>query len=160
MYNLQELETMRRLNLPIIIIVNNDSAWNMIRAMQDSLFARNYVGTQLPDLDYARIAAGFGLWSKRLTRVEDVLPAYEEAAASGRPALLDCVTDKRNLPDSLLSFTLVEFEGALQHLSPTKLMKSLWMMRDQGTHRSRYMTAYIVKALLRINPAARLRGMR
>ncbi len=158
MYNLQELETIRRMNLPIVIIVNNDSAWNMIRAMQQSLFARRYVGTDLPDLDYARMAAGFGFWSRRVTRVEDILPAYDEAVASGKPALLDCVTDKRNLPDCLLSFTLVEFEGSLKDLDPKKLMKSLWMMRDQGVHRSVYMMTYIAKALLRINPLAGGRG--
>lgn len=154
MYNLQELETIRRLNLPIIIIVNNDSAWNMIRVMQEAFFARKYVGTEFPDIDYATIAAGFGFWSRRVTRAEEILPAFEEAAASGKPALIDCVTDSRNYPDSILSFVLVEFEGSLKNLSPLKLMKSLWMMRDYVPHRAAYFIAYIVKALLRINPPA------
>jgi acetolactate synthase-1/2/3 large subunit len=159
MYNVQELETIKRLNLPIIIAVNNDSAWNMIKAMQDSLFAQNYVGTCLPDIDYAKIAAGFGFHTERVTRPEEIVPAYDRAVASGGPALVDAVTDCANLPDSLLSFFLVEFEGTFGGLSPLKLLKSLWLMKDSGFHRMNYMSTYIRKALLRINPLSRLRRL-
>jgi acetolactate synthase-1/2/3 large subunit len=160
MYNVQELETMVRLSLPIVVIVNNDSAWNMIRSMQDSFFARNFVGTDLPCLDYAGIARGFGLHSQRVTRPEDMLPAYESAVRSKGPALIDCVTDCRNVPDSLLSFALVEFEGSLVHLDPVKVAKSLWMSRDAGLARNMHVAAYVLKALLGINPSARLSSKR
>ncbi|MBU1671308.1 MAG: thiamine pyrophosphate-binding protein [Actinobacteria bacterium] len=160
MYNVQELETIKRLDLPIIIAVNNDSAWNMIKAMQDSLFERNYVGTCLPDLDYARIAEGFGLAAERVTRAEEIAPAYERALASGGPALIDVVTDSTNIPDSLLSFFLVEFEGALGGLDPLRLARSLWLMRDIGPRRMLYLAAYVRKALLRINPMSRAGGGR
>ncbi len=150
MYNVQELETIKRLGLPIMIAVNNDSAWNMIKAMQDSLFARNFVGTCLPDVDYSKIASGFGLHAERVSRPEEIAPAYERAVASGGPALIDAVTDSTNIPDSLLSFFLVEFEGAFAGISPTKLARSLWMMRDVGIHRMMYMSTYIRKALLKV----------
>lgn len=155
MFNVQELETMVRLKLPIIIFVNNDSAWNMIKAMQDSMFARNYVGTLLPDIDYAAIARGFGLNAERITAQREILSAYERAVASGKPSLIDCVTDKRNIPDSLMSFGLVEFGGAFRGLDPAKVAKSLWMMRDAGVERSLYMVTYVRKALLRVNPFSR-----
>jgi acetolactate synthase-1/2/3 large subunit len=154
MYNVQELETIKRLALPIVVIVNNDSAWNMIRAMQDMFFARNFVGTDLPETDYSKIARAFGLHATRVTRAQDIVSAYDEAANAGGPALIDYVTDKRNLPDSLLSFTLVEFEGSLKDLSLLKLAKGLWLMKDQGLHRMLYLGSYIAKALLRVNPAA------
>jgi len=160
MYNLQELETVKRLNLPILIAVNNDSAWNMIRAMQDMLYARNFVGTCLPDLDYAKIAAGFGLHAERVTDADEIAPAYERAVASGGPALIDAITDSKNIPDSLLSFTIVEFEGTFGGIHPLKLARSLWMMRDAGIHRIMHITTYIRKAILGINPLAKLGGAR
>ncbi len=160
MYNVQELESIKRLGLPILIAVNNDSAWNMIKAMQDMLYARNFVGTCLPDVDYAKIAAGFGLYSERVTDVDQIEGAYTRAVASGGPALVDAITDSANVPDSLLSFSLVEFEGALTGISPLKFARSLWMMRDAGIHRMMHMNTYIRKALLRVNPLARIGGSR
>lgn len=160
MYNMQELETARRLDLPILIGVNNDSAWNMIKAMQDMLYARNFVGTCLPDVDYAAVAAGFGLYAERVTEVGQLADAYERARSRGGPALLDVVTDSTNVPDSLLSFSLVEFEGAYGGFSPTKFARSLWMMKDAGFHRMWHMSTYIRKAILRVNPLARIGGSR
>ncbi len=160
MYNIQELETIKRLDLPILIAVNNDSAWNMIKAMQDMLYARNFVGTCLPDVDYAKIAAGFGLHAERVTDSDEIAPAYERAVASGGPALIDAITDSSNIPDSLLSFTLVEFEGTFGGINPLKFARSMWMMRDAGIHRMVHTITYIRKAFLRINPLAKLGGSR
>jgi len=155
LYNVQELETVRRLNLPIIIVINNDHAWNMIRAMQNSFFAQNFVGTDLDGLDYIDIAKGFGLHAEQVRSAGEILPAYERARKHNGPAVIECMTDKDNTPDSLLSFAMVEFEGAMKYLSPLKFLQSLWLMRNLGVHRNLYQLAYVIKALLRINPWAR-----
>jgi acetolactate synthase-1/2/3 large subunit len=155
MYNLQELETMKRLNLPITIFINNDSAWNMIRSMQNSFFAQNFVGTDLDGIEYVPIARGFGLNAEKVTVAEDILPAYERTRRKKGPAMIECITDKINTPDSLLSFALVEFEGALKYLNPLRFLHSVFLMRKMGLWRNIYQLTYIIKALLRINPRAR-----
>lgn len=155
MYNVQELETMKRLNLPITIIINNDSAWNMIRSMQNSFFAQNFVGTDLDGVEYVPIARGFGLNAEKVTKADELLPSYQKLRAKGGPALIECITDKANTPDSLLSFALVEFDGALKYLNPLRFMQSVWMMRKMGLRRNLYQMSYIIKALLRINLRAR-----
>jgi acetolactate synthase-1/2/3 large subunit len=155
MYNAQELETMRRLGLSIIIIINNDSAWNMIRSMQNSFFARNFVGTDLDGIEYVPIAEGFGIKAEKVLLAEDVIPAYDRARKNGGTNLIECITDKINTPDSLLSFALVEFDGVLKYLNPLKFLQSLWMMRDMGLWHNRYQLTYVIKALLRINLRAR-----
>ncbi|NLA11186.1 MAG: thiamine pyrophosphate-binding protein [Firmicutes bacterium] len=157
LYNIQELETMRRLELPITILINNDSAWNMIRAMQDMFYARNFVGTDLAGVDYVLIAAGFGARAERINRLEELPAAYARASRYQGPAVIDCITDKANTPDSLVSFALVEFQGTLHHFSPLLFLKSMWLMKDGGIRRMTYLAGYIVKALLRINPGARRR---
>jgi pyruvate dehydrogenase (quinone) len=47
----------------------------------------------LPAFDYAAYARLVGLHGIRVERPEDVGPAWDEALAAGRPALLDIVTD-------------------------------------------------------------------
>lgn len=151
LYNVQELETIRRLKLPIIIFINNDNAWNMIRSMQDSFFAQNFVGTDLEGVEYAPIARGLGLKAQRLTNACDILPAYEQARRDGLPAIIECITDKINTPDSLRSFAMVEFEGVLKYLNPLTVLRSLLKMRKLGIRRNIYQWTYVTKALLRIN---------
>ncbi|MEW6077574.1 MAG: thiamine pyrophosphate-binding protein [Thermodesulfobacteriota bacterium] len=155
LYNIQELETIKRLNLPITVFVNNDSAWNMIRSMQNSFFAQNFVGTDIEGVEYARIARGFGWNAEKVTEAADILAAFEKLGREPGPGLIECITDKANTPDSLLSFALVEFEGALRYLNPLKVLQSFWLMRRLGWWRNFYQLTYIRKALLRINPMAR-----
>lgn len=140
-YNVQELETIADRGLPVIIVVNNDSSWNMIRCAQTTMCAGNYVGTLLPDIDYARIARGFGFHAERVEHAEDIVPAYERARDSGGPALLDVVTDKTNFPDSLISFAMVEFGGV--ELSRKNSLIGLWKSRSDGWLRAKNKMAYI-----------------
>lgn len=146
LYNLQELETIALRDLPLIIVVNNDSAWNMIRCAQTTMFAGNYVGTDLPEIDYAKIAQGFGFHAETVTRAEDIVPAYERARDCGGPALLNVITDKTNFPDSLISFALVEFGGV--EMSKKNALVGLWKSRRDGWLRSKNKLAYIWKSFL------------
>jgi acetolactate synthase-1/2/3 large subunit len=123
----------------------------MIRSMQNSFFAQNFVGTDLDGVEYVPIARGFGLKAEKVTAAEDILPACERAGRERGPALIECITDKTNTPDSLLSFALVEFEGALKYLNPLRFLQSVWLMRKMGLWRNIYQITYIIKALLRIN---------
>gem|GEM_PF-40185 len=154
LYAISELATIARLGLKVKILVNNDSAWNMIRCLQENLFEGRCVGTDLPDTDFARVAKGFGIPAERVRDPGSLDKALDKALASDGPALVDCVTDLKNLPDSLLSFGMVEFQGVFSSLSPFGLLKSLAKSR-QGLSRTLHMAAYIQKALLGINPGAR-----
>jgi len=121
LYNIQELETMRKYNMPIVSVVLNDSAWNMIRAGQ--AMAGEVFGTDLPSQDYAAVARSFGLEGKRVTRKEDIGPVFREMFNSGKPGVMDIVTDPDSIPDSLISFARVEFDGA--SMPPSKLLGAL-----------------------------------
>ncbi len=146
LYNVQELETIAERGLPIIIVINNDSAWNMIRCAQTSMYACNYVGTDLPEIDYAGIARGFGFYSETVTKADDIVPAYDRAAKSGKPALLNVITDKTNYPDAIISFALVEFDGV--ELSPLNVMAGTWKSRSDGFHRAVERGGYIYRSFI------------
>lgn len=117
LYNVQELETARRLGLNFVIVIFNDGCWNMIKGCQDLFFGARYVGAFLGDVDYAAIARGFGCYGKRVERAEDIEPAFREAQAAGLPAVLDVLLDPDTFPEPLASFAVGEFGGVRFSLS-------------------------------------------
>jgi acetolactate synthase-1/2/3 large subunit len=122
LYNIQELETLRRYNIPLIIIIFNDSAWNMIRSGQVSFTGAVY-GTDIPQTDYANVARSFGCFSAKVRRKEEIEPTFKQALESGMPAVIDVEIDPDSMPDSLISFARVEFEGA--KMSPAGMLRSI-----------------------------------
>jgi len=87
-FSIQELDTARRLKLPVVNVVHNNGDWGIIR------YAYDRAGTRLEDslegTDYAAIARGFGCHGETVTRAAEIALALERARASGLPAVLDC----------------------------------------------------------------------
>jgi len=88
-FSLQELDTARRLKLPVITLIHNNAAWGIIRAGQRRQFDFE-LGTDLAGSDYGAIARGFGCHGDTVHAPEDVAAAIERARASGLPAVIDC----------------------------------------------------------------------
>ncbi len=93
MFNIQELETLRRLNLPVVIVVANDRAYGMIKAGQKIIYGSRFVGVDFFDVHYDKIAQGFDCYGERVTEPEEIKPALERAVDSGKPAVLDVFID-------------------------------------------------------------------
>ncbi len=97
-YHLAELETAVRRNIATVTVVNNNSSGNQ----SASGFARAYGGKQTPgsrrlwtftDVNFADLAEGVGALGIRVENPDMFRPALERALASGRPAVIDTVTD-------------------------------------------------------------------
>jgi acetolactate synthase I/II/III large subunit len=93
-----ELATLARERLKVIVIVLNDSSLSLIEIKQQ---ARKLppAGVALGDLNWSRIAEGFGIsaWGAQ-TRAE-LDHALEAAAAVDGPSLIDARIDRSNYPD-------------------------------------------------------------
>ena len=132
LYNVQELETARRLGMEFVVVIFNDGCWNMIKGLQDALFGGRYVGAILGDIDYGAIARGFGCYGRRVEKAADIEPAFREARASGLPAVLDVLVDPDTFPEPLASFGLGEFGGIRVNplramgIPKVKIDKRLW----------------------------------
>ena len=88
-----DVESYVRFNLPIVSIVGNNGAWNQTTQGVVRRGMRG-IGTYLSqDTDYAKIMEGMGGHAERVTDAEEIRPALERAFNSGKPALLDVVTD-------------------------------------------------------------------
>jgi acetolactate synthase-1/2/3 large subunit len=89
LFNVQELDTAVRLNLPIIFVVANNSCWGMIKSKQKGELKKRFCDVDFPATDYARIAEGFGCYSEKIEKPEDIKPALQRAIDSGKPAVID-----------------------------------------------------------------------
>ncbi|MHA1144130.1 MAG: thiamine pyrophosphate-binding protein [Candidatus Helarchaeota archaeon] len=93
LFNIQELETAVRYDLPFIIIVANNSAWGMIKANQQLNFKKRFIDTDFPDINYADIARGFGCHAERISDPAEIKPALKRAVDSKKPSVLDIIID-------------------------------------------------------------------
>jgi acetolactate synthase-1/2/3 large subunit len=83
-YNLVDLETAKRYNdqrAPMVTVVNNNSV----------LGSEKFPFTEL---NYAKVAEGFGCYGVRVEKPEEIGDALAGALSSGKPAIVDVVTDK------------------------------------------------------------------
>lgn len=88
-----DVETYVRFDLPIVSIVGNNGAWNQTTQGVVRRGMRG-IGTYLSqETDYAKIMDGMGGYGERVTDPAQIRPALERAFESGKPALLDVVTD-------------------------------------------------------------------
>ena len=98
MMNLQELQTIVGLNLPIKIFVLNNDGYHSIRQAQQNHFADNIVGcgpdSGLTFPDFQRLATGFGISSSRVGRDADLADAVRAALASEGPHICEVMIDK------------------------------------------------------------------
>ncbi|MHA1669191.1 MAG: thiamine pyrophosphate-binding protein [Promethearchaeota archaeon] len=89
MFNVQELETAVRKNIPIIICIANNCAWGMLKTYQKNSMKRRYCDVDLPTIDYSQIAKAFGCYGEKIEKPEDIKPALQRAIDSGKPSVLD-----------------------------------------------------------------------
>ena len=93
---LGELLTLRRYNLPVTIVVFNNSALSMVE-LEMLVEGLPAYGTDNGDVNYANIAAEAGLEAIRVTDPHELRAGLAKAMGSGAPALVDVVTDPNAL---------------------------------------------------------------
>jgi acetolactate synthase I/II/III large subunit len=113
-FNLQELETARRYDLPVTVVVIADRGWGMERSSQ--MFARigGMVETELfPGARYDKVAEAFGCYGALVTSLDELKPALRAAADSGLPALVQVMVEPgANLaPPGLMDFGNMVYRG-------------------------------------------------
>jgi len=93
-YNIMELETAVRLNLPVVnIIVNNQCLGMERRGYVDYAGEVPAEPLAFSPQDFSKIAQAFNCFGARAERPGDIRAAIAAALASGRPAIVAVVTD-------------------------------------------------------------------
>lgn len=66
--NAQELATIQAMYLPISIICLNNQGYAMVRQTQDQWFSGEYIGTNLPSVNWRAVAEGYGMTALQVSR--------------------------------------------------------------------------------------------
>ncbi|MBW6400184.1 acetolactate synthase catalytic subunit [Roseomonas sp. HJA6] len=93
-----ELETLRRLKVPVTVVVLNNGILGFQKHAEDTKFGEHTDAVDFAEVDHAAIARACGIAGVRVERGEDVGPALDAAFASGAPTLIEVMTDPDGKP--------------------------------------------------------------
>ncbi|MDM4761592.1 ubiquinone-dependent pyruvate dehydrogenase [Galbitalea sp. SE-J8] len=93
---LGELLTISQLELPVNVVVYNNSSLNFVELEMKAAGFVNF-GTSLTNPDFAALARALGLHGIRVERADDVRGAIQEALAHDGPTLVDAVVERQEL---------------------------------------------------------------
>jgi thiamine pyrophosphate-dependent acetolactate synthase large subunit-like protein len=85
--NGMEIDTMVRHKIPVLVVISNNGGWAGVGGMD--------AGRDLGFSRYDKMAEVFGGHGEFVERPQDIRPALERAAASGKPAVVNVVTDPK-----------------------------------------------------------------
>ena len=92
--NCNELATESYYKLPIINVVFNNGTLGMVRQWQTLIYNKRFSSTTLDRApDFVKLAEAYGLSGKRVTTVEELEEALNEALSCGHGYVIDCVID-------------------------------------------------------------------
>jgi len=88
-----ELETVKRLNLPIIFLHFQNNSYGWIKKLHQLYYDEKYIGVDFGELDGEKIAEGFGIKNKKVKNNDELLPALEWAIKQKAPVFLDLIIE-------------------------------------------------------------------
>ncbi|MCA1406732.1 acetolactate synthase catalytic subunit [Ensifer sp. IC3342] len=93
-----EMETARRMKLPVVVIVLNNQILGYQKHAELSLFGNFTDVCDFEAVDHAAIARAIGCNGVRVERPADFLPALKEALSRDELTVIDVITDERAHP--------------------------------------------------------------
>ena len=93
---LQELGTIFQYEIPVKIVILNNSFLGMVRQWQQLFFERRYSFTEMKNPDFVAIAKGYDIDGKRVSKREDLAKAVKEMMASKDAYFLEVCVEKED----------------------------------------------------------------
>jgi len=87
--NIQELGTVSHYQIPVKVAILNNRFLGMVRQWQELFYDRRYSYTELPPVDFVKIANAYGVDGIRVEDPKDVRPALQAAIETDGPFVLD-----------------------------------------------------------------------
>jgi acetolactate synthase I/II/III large subunit len=87
--NIQELGTVAQYRIPVKIAILNNQYLGMVRQWQELFFDHRYSYTELPSVDFVKIANAYGVEGVRVESVDEVMPALKDSLACDGAFVID-----------------------------------------------------------------------
>ena len=92
--NMNEMAVAVSQNLPIIVLVFNNTVLGMVRQWQTLFYGKRYSETSIMrQTDFVKLAEAFGAKGFRIKERDEIEPIINAALASKRPCIIDCLID-------------------------------------------------------------------
>ena len=115
-FNMMEFDTAVRHKLPIIVVVNNDLAWGMIKHGNELLFGKDVEqGCELGLVRYDRIAEALGGYGEMVRAPDQIAGALRRAAEQKTPSCINVLTDTHVLSPGTMALGMIMSEAIADH---------------------------------------------
>jgi acetolactate synthase-1/2/3 large subunit len=91
--SLIDVDTLVRHNLPVVMVVGNNSAWGLEKAPMQFLYGYDVAADLAPQTRYDQVVTALGGGGETVTDPTEIGPALDRAFASGVPYLVNVMTD-------------------------------------------------------------------
>jgi acetolactate synthase-1/2/3 large subunit len=95
--NIQELQTIYHHNLPIKVILLNNSGYGMIRQFQEQYFEGRFqssvIGYSNPD--FQKVVSAYKILSRKISSKDEVKPALKSLFCDTKPGFLEAIIDAK-----------------------------------------------------------------
>ncbi|MBA2522167.1 MAG: acetolactate synthase [Solirubrobacterales bacterium] len=88
-----EFDTMVRHNLPIVGVMGNNGIWALEKHPMEYLYGYSIAAELQPETPYEKVVEALGGHGELVRDPDELRPALERAFASGKPALVNVLTD-------------------------------------------------------------------
>ena len=92
-FSLIDVDTLVRHNLPVVMIMGNNSAWALEKGPMQMIYGYDVIADLAPRTRYDEVVKALGGAGEMVTDPREIGPAMDRAFASGVPYLVNIVTD-------------------------------------------------------------------
>jgi acetolactate synthase-1/2/3 large subunit len=89
LFTMPEIATAVKYNIPLVTVLFNDNAFGNVRRIQKLQYGERYIGSDLVNPDFMKLADSFGIAGYRAKCPEELRKVLEKALACGGPALVE-----------------------------------------------------------------------
>lgn len=95
--NMQDLETAVRCKLNPVILVLNNFSWGVEKSYQKDFFDKRYVGANIGNPRFDKLAESFGCYGIRVERASEIGEAVKTALKKNLPTVIDVIVDHEEI---------------------------------------------------------------
>jgi acetolactate synthase-1/2/3 large subunit len=92
-FSLMDVDTLVRHNLPVVMVMGNNSAWGLEKGPMQVLYGYDVIADLAPRTPYDEVVQALGGGGETVTDPKEIGPAIDRAFDSGIPYLVNVITD-------------------------------------------------------------------